>query len=259
MRPLGAPFHLKTMPATQRLDVALVERGLVDSREKAQRLIMAGKVRVNDVPAGKASVKVRSEDVLRVLEDEKFVSRGGYKLEAALQQFAINCAGWICLDVGASTGGFTDCLLQHGAKRVFAVDVGENQIAWKLRSDPRVRVLDHQNARYLDRGLVDETVDFVTADVSFISVCKVLPAVLACAKPDAQAVILIKPQFEAGREHVGEGGVVRDSRVHEQVVMAVRAFVEQELKAVWRGVIQSPLEGPAGNKEFLAWFQMHSD
>jgi len=243
------------MPS-QRLDVVLVERKLVDSREKAQRLIMAGKVRVNDAPASKASHKVKPDDHVRVLEGEKFASRGGHKLEKALEYFAINCRDMACLDVGASTGGFTDCLLQHGARRVFSVDVGENQIAWKLRSDPRVRVIDNQNARHLDPGLIDEPVDLLVADVSFISVCKVLPAAAACAKPGAQGVILIKPQFEAGRQQVGEGGVVRDPAVHQRVIESVRAFLEKEMKAQWRGVVESPLEGPAGNKEFLAWFQL---
>jgi 23S rRNA (cytidine1920-2'-O)/16S rRNA (cytidine1409-2'-O)-methyltransferase len=183
------------------------------------------------------------------------VSRGGYKLEAAFEQFAINCTDKVCLDLGASTGGFTDCLLQHGAKRIYAVDVGENQISWKLRSDPRVRVLDKTNARYLKPDALDEKVDFVTADVSFISVCKVLPAAFDCARSGADFVILVKPQFEAGRELVERGGVVRNPEVHAQVIETVKKFVEEVLRMEWKGVIESPLEGPAGNKEFLAWFQ----
>lgn len=238
-----------------RLDAALVARGLVTSRERAQRLIMAGQVRVNDIPASKPSQKVVEEDKLLVLEGERFASRGGGKLQAAFERFAISCKDRICLDLGASTGGFTDCLLQNGARKVFAVDVGTNQIVWKLRSDPRVSVIDGVNARYLEPGQLTEIPDFVTADVSFISITKVLPAAVQCAAPGADFVVLIKPQFEAGREQVMKGGVVRDPGVHQAVVEKVREFVEKSLKAEWQDVMQSPLEGPAGNKEFLAWFR----
>lgn len=242
------------MATSIRLDAALVERGWVESREKAQRLIMAGQIRLNGVPAFKASQKVRVEDEVEVIRSEKFVSRGGFKLEAALEHFGVSCEGRVCLDLGASTGGFTDCLLQRGARRIYAVDVGENQIAWKLRSDPRVKVFDDTNARNIVSSMFDETPDFVTADVAFISLEKVLPAAWACAAARSDFVVLIKPQFEAGRERVERGGVVRDPEVHRQVVERIQIFVEKTLNAVWRGVMQSPVEGPAGNKEFSAWF-----
>ncbi len=238
-----------------RLDVALVERGFVESREKAQRLIMAGQVKVCETVATKPSQKVGSEDPLIIVAREKFVSRGGFKLEAALESFEISCQDKVCLDLGASTGGFCDCLLQRGAQRVFAVDVGKNQIAWKLRNDPRVRVLDRINARYLHPSLLNELADLVTADVSFISLSKVLPAAMQCARTGADFVVLIKPQFEAGRQSVERGGVVRDPTVHQQVIKKLRSFIEKSLNAKWRDVMQSPIEGPAGNKEFLAWFQ----
>lgn len=244
------------MSEKTRLDVALVERGLVESREKARRLIMAGQVRIRDTVAAKPGQTVSLEDGLYVIAGEKFVSRGGGKLEAALEAFGISCEKRICLDLGASTGGFCDCLLQRGAGCVYAVDVGENQIAWKLRSDPRVRVLDRTNARHLNPSLLDAPPDLVTADVSFISLTKVLPAAARCAAGNADFVVLIKPQFEAGREFVGRGGVVRDPAVHRAVIDQIQTFVENSLNGIWRDVIQSPVTGPAGNKEFLAWFQM---
>ncbi len=243
------------MTAKSRLDAAMVERGLAPSREKAQRLIMAGHVRVKGHPADKASRTVLPEDMVEVTTPEKYVSRGGLKLEAALDHFGISCEGRVCLDLGASTGGFCDCLLQRGARRVFAVDVGENQLAWKVRNDPRVRVLDKTNARHLEPALLDELPDLITADVSFISLQKVLPAAMTCAQDGADFVVLIKPQFEAGREQVGHGGVVRDPSVHEQVIAEIRHFVEKSLHARWFGVMQSPLLGPAGNREFPAWFR----
>jgi len=243
------------MSAKKRLDVALVERDLVESRAKAQRLILAGQVRVGGRPAAKAGQPVKADDILEVRASEQFVSRGGLKLDAALGHFRISCLNRVCLDLGASTGGFTDCLLQRGARRVFAVDVGKNQIAWKLRTDPRVRLLEKTNARHLNPALLDEPADLVTADVSFISLRKILPAAARCARPNADFVALIKPQFEAGREQVGRGGVVRDPAVHQKVIADIRAFVEENLRALWRGVMESPLRGPAGNREFLAWFQ----
>lgn len=243
------------MSSRKRLDVALVERELVESREKAQRLILAGQVRINGQPASKSSQPVQPEDALEVIAPEKFVSRGGLKLEAALDHFRIDCRDRVGLDIGASTGGFTDCLLQHGARRVYAVDVGENLIAWKLRNDPRVRVIEKNNARYLTPAAIGEPVDLVTADVSFISLTKILPAAKTCVRAGADFVVLIKPQFEAGREKVERGGVVRDPSVHRQVVQRIREFAETRLQAEWRGVVESPITGPAGNKEFLAWFR----
>ena len=212
-----------------RLDVALVERGLVASREKAQRLIMAGQIRIGDTVATKPSQPVAEEDALLVIAGERFVSRGGQKLAAAIEAFRISCKDRVCLDLGTSTGGFCDCLLQHGARRVYAVDVGENQIAWKLRGDPRVRVLDRTNARYLTPALFDEMPDLVTADVAFISLMKVLHAAVKCTLENAELVVLIKPQFEAGREHVERGGVVRDPAVHREVIDRIKTFVEKSL------------------------------
>jgi 23S rRNA (cytidine1920-2'-O)/16S rRNA (cytidine1409-2'-O)-methyltransferase len=233
-----------------RLDTALVGRGLVDSREKAKRLILAGAVRVNGQLAGKASELVPEDATLELQATEKFVSRGGYKLEAALAAFHIDCTGKSCLDLGASTGGFTDCLLQHGAARVLAVDVGKGQLAWKLRQDPRVVVRDEVNAR----NLTGEPVDLVTIDVSFISLTKVLPAAEKLLRAGGHLIALIKPQFEAGRKFVSKGGVVRDSAVHERVKTEVVEFATGPLGLRLLGVCDSPLLGPAGNKEFLAGF-----
>ena len=187
---------------------------------------------------------------------EKFASRGGHKLEAALDRFAIPCEGRICLDLGASTGGFTDCLLQRGARRVFAVDVGHCQLDGRLAADPRVTVLDGVNARHLAPAMLGEAPDLVTADVSFISLEKVLPAASACACPGADFVVLVKPQFEAGREQVGRGGVVRDEAVRLAVLARIRAFAGKALNAEWLGDMESPLRGPAGNIEYLAWFRL---
>ena len=247
---------MKSRVLKDRLDKVLVERGMVESRQKAQRLIMAGQVRLNGAMALKASQKAGEKDILQVIEGERFVGRGGLKLEAALEQFDISCKDKVCLDIGASTGGFTDCLLQRGAQRVFAVDVGKNQIAWKLRSDKRVRVFDGINARYLDPQIFDSPSEIVTMDVSFISLQKVLPAVYQCVQGAADFIVLIKPQFEAGRQFVERGGVVRDARVHQNVIQKLRAFVEETLGAKWQGVMESPLRGPAGNKEFFAWFRV---
>jgi 23S rRNA (cytidine1920-2'-O)/16S rRNA (cytidine1409-2'-O)-methyltransferase len=245
------------MSQLKRIDILLVEKGLVESRERAQRLIMAGQVRVKDQVIQKASQRAGVDDPIEVLENERYVSRGGYKLEAAFKHFPVMCKDLICLDLGASTGGFTDCLLQHGARKVYAVDVGENQIAWKLRNDPRVKVLDKLNARYLQPDRLGELIQCVTADVAFISLTKVLPAAFRCVESGAQWLVLIKPQFEAGREKVMKGGVVSDPQVHQEVIDKIRHFVEKEFQATWRGVIESPLVGPAGNKEFLAWFSSY--
>jgi 23S rRNA (cytidine1920-2'-O)/16S rRNA (cytidine1409-2'-O)-methyltransferase len=233
-----------------RLDTVLVARGLTESREKAKRLILAGHVRVNGQLAGKASDLVEETAGIILEAAEKYVSRGGHKLEAALDAFPIDCTGKTCMDIGASTGGFTDCLLQHGAAQVHAVDVGKGQLAWKLRQDPRVIVHDEVNARHL----TGEPVDLVTIDVSFISLTKVLPAAVNLLRPSGQLVALIKPQFEAGRKFVSKGGVVRDSSVHERVKTEVIEFATGTLGLRLLGVCDSPLLGPAGNKEFLAGF-----
>jgi 23S rRNA (cytidine1920-2'-O)/16S rRNA (cytidine1409-2'-O)-methyltransferase len=234
----------------ERLDIALVARGLAESREKAKRLILAGAVRVNGQPAGKPSDLVPDDAPLELQASEKYVSRGGHKLEAALNAFQIDCTGKTCMDIGASTGGFTDCVLQRGAACVHAVDVGKGQLAWKLRQDPRVVVHDQVNAR----NLTGEPVDIVTIDVSFISLTKVLPAAVKLVRPGGHLIALIKPQFEAGRKFVSKGGVVRDSAVHERVKTEVVEFATGTLKLQSLGVCDSPLLGPAGNKEFLAAF-----
>ncbi|MCC7518496.1 MAG: TlyA family RNA methyltransferase [Verrucomicrobiae bacterium] len=245
------------MASKVRLDAAMAALGLVRSRERAQRLVMAGRVRVNGQPAPKPGRAVDpSADTIAVSEGEKYASRGGYKLEAALDRFAISCAGRICLDLGASTGGFTDCLLQRGARRVFAVDVGRGQLDARLAADSRVLVLDGVNARRLVPAQLPETPDLATADVSFISLEKVLPAAAACARPGADFVTLVKPQFEVGRRQVGRGGVVRDVEARLAALERIRDFVRKTLNAEWLGDMESPLRGPAGNLEYLAWFRL---
>jgi 23S rRNA (cytidine1920-2'-O)/16S rRNA (cytidine1409-2'-O)-methyltransferase len=234
-----------------RLDTELVARGLAPSREKAKRLILAGAVRVNGQLASKASDLVEENTALQVEAAEKYVSRGGYKLEAALDAFTISCTDTVCVDIGASTGGFTDCLLQRGARRVHALDVGKGQLAWKLRENERVVVHDEFNARNVSAEVIGELADIVTIDVSFISLQKVLPAAVNLLKSSGHLIALIKPQFEAGKKSVKKGGVVRDSHVHEIVKQEITAFATQTLGLRLIGTIQSPLLGPAGNKEFL--------
>lgn len=238
-----------------RLDVLLVERGLVESRERAQRLIMAGQVLVKDQVVDKASRKV-ARDVPCVLKDQaKFVSRGGLKLEAGLAAFSISVKDRVCLDVGASTGGFTDCLLQHGAAQVYAVDVGKGQLHWKMRKDERVHVMEGVNARHLDAVDFSAKPEFACVDVSFISLTKILPAVIDVLSSVADIITLIKPQFEAGREQVGKGGVVRDPAVHDQVVASLRQAGGELPGLTWQDVVNSPIKGPAGNVEFLAYWR----
>ena len=234
-----------------RLDTQLVARSLAESREKAKRLILAGAVRVDGQLAHKPSDLVGDDAALVVEAAEKYASRGGHKLEAALTAFHISCGGLVCADLGASTGGFTDCLLQRGAARVHAVDVGKGQLDWKLRQDARVVVHDNVNARNLRVADLGGQVDLVTIDVSFISLTKVLPAAAAALKAGGTLVALIKPQFEAGKKLVKKGGVVRDSQVHDAVTKTIQEFATKTLGLTPLGVIQSPLLGPAGNKEFL--------
>ena len=241
-----------------RLDKLLVVRGFVPSRERAQALILAGKVLVNEQKVEKAGVQVADESVIRLLgEDLKYVSRGGLKLERALEYWKIDVEGKICLDVGASTGGFTDCLLQHGARRVVAVDTGYGQLDFKLRQDPRVRLLEKTNARYLTREALGETADFVAMDVSFISATLVLPAVIEAAfrrgeMSGSQIVVLVKPQFEAGREFVGKGGIVSDEIAQKAAVQKVRSALVS-LGAKQTDSIDSPILGAEGNREFLLY------
>jgi 23S rRNA (cytidine1920-2'-O)/16S rRNA (cytidine1409-2'-O)-methyltransferase len=243
-----------------RLDKLLVERGLAASRERAQALILAGKVLVDDQKLEKAGAPVAPECVIRLLgEDLKYVSRGGLKLERALQHWNISVAEKMCLDVGASTGGFTDCLLQDGASRVISVDTGYGQMDFKLRQDARVRLLEKTNARYLTREAVGVAVDFIAMDVSFISATLVLPAVIGAAFPESpeerhgrQIVVLVKPQFEAGKEYVGKGGIVRDAAAQvaavEKVDRALRSLGSTQTDSV-----ESPILGAEGNREFLLY------
>lgn len=239
-----------------RLDQALVDRGLCESREKAKRAVMAGAVQVNGQPARKPSDSVRDADEVTLVAGEKFVSRGGHKLEHALEHFGLDVTGTIAVDLGASTGGFTDCLLQHGAAIVYAVDVGRGQLAWKLRRDRRVVVMEKTNARAVTAASFPQPfspVDLVVIDCSFISLRKILPAAVALLRPLGNIVALIKPQFEAGKAEADRGeGVITDPAIHERVLRELETFVAGQTGLNWRGVTASPLFGPAGNKEFLA-------
>jgi 23S rRNA (cytidine1920-2'-O)/16S rRNA (cytidine1409-2'-O)-methyltransferase len=241
---------MKSKPVRKRLDILLVERGLAESQPKALAMILAGEVRVNDVVARKAGTPIATDAQLDVKSRHlKYASRAGMKLEGALQDFAINPAGLVCLDVGASTGGFTDCLLHHGAARVYAVDVNIAQLAWKLRQDPRVSAVE-RNARELGATEIPEPVDLVVVDVSFISVGKVIGPAFSCAKSGAQFLILIKPQFELPRADIGSGGIVEDVRLHEKAIAAVKRSAEAAgLTCI--NVLPSRLRGAEGNQEFF--------
>ncbi|MDY6793359.1 MAG: TlyA family RNA methyltransferase [Thermodesulfobacteriota bacterium] len=240
------------MPADkQRLDLAVVERGLARSRQRAKALIMEGKIRVNDQPVDKPGTLVSPNDHLYLKgKDIAYVSRGGVKLESALKSFKLNVDGFFCLDVGASTGGFTDCLLQQGAKRVFAVDVGYGQLAWKLRQDQRVVVIERTNIRYMSLTALPRPVDLITIDVSFISLKTVVPAVTKFMKKSAVIVALIKPQFEVGRGKVGKGGVVRHPDLHQEVIAELTDFFLDK-GFLCKPAIPSPILGPKGNREFF--------
>ena len=237
----------------ERVDVLLVEKGLCESREQAKRLILAGEVRIGDRVIDKPGQKLAEDSALEVREKPKFVGRGGIKLEGALEAFGINPTAWVCIDVGASTGGFTDCLLQHGAAKVHAVDVGTNQLVWKLRNDPRVVVKEQFNERHMVPEDLGEKVRLAVMDLSFISLTKVLPAVFSVLDDEGSVVCLIKPQFELDREDISKGGIVRDPALHERAVEKIRRFVVDECRREWRGLIASPITGTDGNQEFLAW------
>jgi 23S rRNA (cytidine1920-2'-O)/16S rRNA (cytidine1409-2'-O)-methyltransferase len=240
-----------------RIDKLLVDRGLAGSREKAQALVMAGVVLADEKRVDKPSEMIDERSDVRIKggsAELKYVSRGGLKLEAALAAFEIDPAGMICLDVGSSTGGFTDCLLKHGAARVVAIDVGTNQLAWELRQDPRVDVREKTNARDLKADQFDTSFDLAVMDVSFISVKKIIPSVMPLLKPRGRLVVLIKPQFEVGRGEVGKGGIVRDREKQRGVVADINGFAE-ELGLRVMGVISSPILGAEGNKEFLAHYE----
>ncbi|HEY3289262.1 MAG TPA: TlyA family RNA methyltransferase [Anaerolineae bacterium] len=245
-------------PIRHRLDVIMVERGIAETRDWAQRLIRAGEVRVNGQVVDMPSKLVVDDVTIAVENPPPYVSRGGLKLAGALDQFQLDPTGLVCADVGSSTGGFTDCLLQRGAQKVYAIDVGNNQLHWKLRNDPRVVIMEKVNVRYLER--LAENVQFATIDVSFISLTMILPRVFSwmATAPDGivgaagSVVALIKPQFEAGREKVGRGGIVRDPAVHMEVIERISAFCAT-LGWPVRGQMQSPILGMDGNKEFLVW------
>jgi len=237
----------------ERVDALLVARGLCESREQAKRLVLAGEVRSGDRLIEKPSVTLALDAPLEIKEKLKFVGRGGLKLEGALEQFQVDVTGLVCADVGASTGGFTDCLLQRGALRVHALDVGTNQLAWKIRNDPRVQVKEKFNARHMQLADLGEAVDLAVMDLSFISLTKVLPAVFSVLKPQGQVICLIKPQFELERDDIGKGGIVRDHALHEKAVGKIREFVAGSGLKNWRGLVESPITGTDGNREFLAW------
>lgn len=239
------------MKDAQRLDLLLVERGLAQSREKARALILAGQVLVHGQKIDKAGHSVSIDSKIELLESPKYVGRGGLKLEAALDHFRIQTAGKVCLDIGSSTGGFTDCLLQRGAARVYAIDVGTAQLDWKLRSDPRVIVHEQVNARYLGREQVPEPIDLAVCDVSFISITMILPVLPNLLAERAEMVILVKPQFELERHQVGKGGIIRDPALHHQACRRVEEAVQR--LGYGSEIIPSPILGAEGNQEFLLY------
>ena len=244
-------FDTMTKLHKQRLDVVVFERGLASSRARAQALIMAGRILVNEQPVDKPGTRVTPDDRIRCTGDElPYVSRGGIKLAAALDQFQVAVEGRTCLDVGASTGGFTDCLLQCGARQVYSVDVGYGQMAWKLRQDPRVVVMERTNIRHMPRKALPQTVDLITIDVSFISLRIVVPACLKFLKPDGRILALVKPQFEVGKGQVGKGGVVRDAALRDAVLKDLQIFLA-DLRLHITDPIPSPILGPKGNQEYL--------
>lgn len=231
----------------------MVARNIASSRERARNLITAGNVLVNGLPAAKPGTIVSTDSAIALkAEDFPYVSRGGLKMKKALDTFPVNLEEAVCLDIGASTGGFTDCLLQHGARKVYAVDVGYGQLAWKLRQDKRVVAIERTNARLISPEVIPEKVNYVSIDVSFISLRLIVPAVLPLMQPAAGIIALIKPQFEVGKGQVGKGGVVKDSQLHRNVVSSLRTFFES-LSLQYIGDVPSPILGPKGNKEFLSF------
>lgn len=241
------------MAERSRLDILLVERGLAESRQRAVALILAGKVKVDGCQASKAGQRVSAEAKVELVpQNQTYVSRGGFKLASALDSFSLQVTNLVTMDVGASTGGFTDCLLQRGAKKVYAIDVGYGQLAWQLRQEPRVVILERCNVRYLTSEQVTELVDLAVIDTSFISLTKVIPKVLEFVKRGGKLLALIKPQFEVDRGQVGKGGVVRDPELHKQVVRDIEDFCESQGMEV-RGVKESSLLGPKGNREFFVY------
>lgn len=244
---------MKSKETKSRLDQLLVRKGIFQSREKARAAVMAGQVMVDGQKVDKPGKNVNPGVLIKVMESPKYVSRGGLKLEKAISVFDVNLQGKVVLDIGASTGGFTDCALKNGAQKVYAVDVGYGQLDWSLRNDPRVVVLERTNIRHLEVDKFDEIPDFVTVDVSFISLTLVLPRIQALTTPDATGIVLIKPQFEAGREKVGKKGVVRDPAVHVETIKKITGSV---IALDWGilGLDYSPVKGPEGNIEYLLYF-----
>lgn len=240
------------MAKGERLDVAVVSRGYCDSREQARRLILAGEVKVNDQLVDKASRKVGEDDRIELKSKPKYVGRGGFKLEGALDHFGVDPKGWVCADIGASTGGFTDCLLLRGAAKVYCFDVGTNQLVYRIREDERVVAREKFNARYLTPEDIGELVKLAVMDLSFISLTKVLPAVFSVLAEDGMVVCLIKPQFELDRDEIGKGGIVRDDELRQKAVDKIREFV-RDAGRQWRGVTESSITGTDGNQEYLAW------
>ncbi len=236
----------------QRLDLLLVAGGFFETREKARRAVMAGEVRVGDKVVDKPGTNVADDAEIFVKTASRYVGRGGFKIEAALKHFGVDPTGATCLDIGASTGGFTDCLLQHGAAKVHAIDVGHSQLDWKIRSDPHVIVREKLNARYLTRADIPDPIDVCVIDVSFISLTLILPAAFELLTPEGVILPLIKPQFELTKDDVGRGGIVREPALHERAVKKIEDFVAGTLSKKWCGVIESPILGTEGNKEFLA-------
>lgn len=243
------------MSNKKRLDLALFEKGFAESREKAKALIMSGIVYVNDQKEIKAGRDIKDDDIIEVRGSTlKYVSRGGLKLEKAMQSFPIDLNNKLCMDIGASTGGFTDCMLQNGAVKVYSIDVGYGQLAWKLRSDERVVNLERTNFRYVTKEIIPEDIDFASVDVSFISLKLILPVMHTLLKDGGEAVCLIKPQFEAGRENVGKKGVVRDPLIHENVIKTIATFANETCFEVI-GLEHSPVKGPEGNIEYLMYIR----
>lgn len=243
------------MSEKKRLDIALVERGYTESREKAKALIMAGIVYVNNQKSDKAGNTVKPDDIIEVRgETLKYVSRGGLKLEKAMKSFDISLDGCVCADIGASTGGFTDCMLQNGANKVYSIDVGYGQLAWKLRTDSRVINLERTNFRYVTREQVPDELDFASVDVSFISLYHIFPVLRTLLKEGGRVVCLIKPQFEAGKENVGKKGVVRDKSVHIAVIEKIVTLINEN-KFSLLGLDFSPIKGPEGNIEYLCFIE----
>lgn len=242
-----------------RLDVALFERGMTESREKAKALIMAGQVYVNGAKSTKAGLNVKDEDCIEVRgEKMPYVSRGGFKLEKAIKEFGLRLDGAVCMDIGASTGGFTDCMLQNGAQKVYSIDVGYGQLAWKLRTDERVVNMERTNFRYVTTEQIEEPIDFASVDVSFISLRLIIPVMRTLLKDGGKAVCLIKPQFEAGRDKIGKKGVVRDLQTHTDVVNEIYNFVLENGFSVLN-LDYSPIKGPQGNIEYLIYIQKTSE